>query len=259
MKIRSKKTVLILTMLMLCLLATTAQAAKVSKNGGTTKRKAKAVTVNTKNNTYVGKFTATKKTYWYKFTTLSFDAFYTFTPKNNSIDEAVHFYLLDKSEDELWHDYFYKNGSAVKNLKLKKKTTYYVRIENNYSGKGYAQFTLRARKDKIADVRQKATTMKVSSTMNGTMDGDGDYDWFKFKPAKTAYYTFIAKNLNADGAVNFTLCDQYEEEILRDYFYKNGEFNKVTPVKLKAGKWYYICVNNSGNYTGNYRVSVRKS
>ena len=259
MKTRSRKMVLILTMLMMCLLATTAQAAKYNKNGGTSKRKAKAVTVNAKNNTYVGKFTATKKVYWYKFTTPAYDAFYTFTPKNNSIDAAVYFYLLDKSEDELWHDYYYKNGSGTKNLKLKKKTTYYVRIENNYSGRGYAQFTLRARKDKVADIRTEATVMKVSSTMNGTMDGDGDYDWFKFKPTKTAYYTFVAKNLNIDGAVYFTLCDQYEEELLRDYYYKNGEMNKVTPVKLKKGKWYYIAVNNNYNNVGNYRISVRRS
>ncbi len=83
---------------------------------------------------YVSELNKAKEVDWFKFTTLSEDAYYTITLKNYNIpvggagvgDWHLKMFVYDEHNQEVVYNNSYYNPSA--NIKLEKNTTYYVKV-----------------------------------------------------------------------------------------------------------------------------------
>ena len=242
---------------LVCLLliaGTFSTAFAATLNGG--KSYGKAVKLPKFGASYVGKLTSNRTEMWYKFKTLSTDAFYTVTVKNLSVPDRVEVYFMDVDEEELASDYYvYKNEQMSTNIKLRNNSTYYIRIVATSSNAGNVKTTVSARKDAIGDTRRKAKALTWKKTLTGAIDGNGDSDFFKFKAPKTRVYTITVKNTSCNDRIEAYVTDKYEEELAKDYYvYKNEQMS--AQIKLTKGQMYYIQVLGISG-TGNYKVTVK--
>jgi hypothetical protein len=224
-----------------------AASQKTLKGGSSVK---KAVTASKYGVDYVG--TAKKEqTFWYKFKTKNYDAFYTFTGKNLNSDSWTYFYLCTKNEENVTDGFdVYRNGENSRNLKLKKNTWYYIKIVCKKAGN--YKFNISCKKDTVGDTLKAATTVKTGKSYCYSIDGTDDQDWFKFKVSKTGDYRITFKNLNIDGWLYGYLFTKYEEQLYSHDSYKNGENSQI--VRLKKNTWYYVKLTCSK--TGNYKFSI---
>ncbi len=129
---------------LVCLLliaGTFSTAFAATLNGG--KSYGKAVKLPKFGASYVGKLTSNRTEMWYKFKTLSTDAFYTVTVKNLSVPDRVEVYFMDVDEEELAKDYFvYKNEQMSAQIKLTKGQMYYIQVLG-ISGTGNYKVTVK--------------------------------------------------------------------------------------------------------------------
>jgi len=242
----------LLCVLLLVSACSTAFAATLP--GGKTKGKAaKLAKLKTD---YVGRLTDTRRDGWYKFKTQSYSAFYTVTVKNLSIPNSIHAYLMDANEEEIARKtYFGKNDSFSTNQKLKPNKWYYIHIYNNGSGTGNVKVNVAARKDAVGDTRKTAKAIKKGKAYTGSMDGNSDVDYLKFKATKNGYFTFTIKNTNVSSSIHAYITDPYEEELSRKTYFGKNSAHEVK-LKLQKNKWYYIQVVTTGG-EGNYKVVVK--
>lgn len=252
-----KKTLRRTLAMLVCLLliaGTFSTAFAGTLNGG--KSYGKAVKLPRLGTSYVGKLTANRRTMWYKFKTLSTDAFYTVTVKNLSVPDHIEVYYMDANEEELKREtWLSQNNQLSVNLKLARNKMYYIKIVATSTKAGNVKTTVSARKDAIGDTRGKAKALTWKKTVTGTIDGNGDSDFFKFKAPKTRVYTITVKNASCNEHIEAYITDKYEEELAREtWISKNNQLNKE--IKLKKGQMYYIQVVGSTG-TGNYKVTIK--
>ncbi|MDD6616461.1 MAG: hypothetical protein PUF13_10230 [Lachnospiraceae bacterium] len=230
------------------------EAATKSVQGASTIRKSKTVSCN--GTYYVGRLKRQSQTLWYKFKTKDFDAFYTFYAKNLSMSDSFKIYVCTKDEEELFGSgYLHQGNDYTKNIKLKKNTYYYVKVEGYY-GTGNFKFQVKARRDKTGDTKAKASVVKTNTYYVFSSDGDLDTDWFRFKPTKSGQYTVYFKNLSMTDSFKGYLVSKYEEDLCgSSYLHKNSEYSNT--VYLKKNIWYYIRIE--GFYgVGNYKFRIKK-
>ena len=107
---------------------------------GDSRKYAKAIT---KNQNFVSSMDGSKDVDYLKIKPAK-TGYYSITAKNLSSTGCIHFYFMDKYEEELAQKkYVYKNGTLQTKLKLKKNCWYYIRIENGGSGTGNYRVTVR--------------------------------------------------------------------------------------------------------------------
>ncbi len=235
---------------MLLIVGSFSTAFAASLNGG------KAVKLPKFGTAYVGRLTSNRRVMWYKFKTLSTEAFYTITVKNLSVPAHIEVYYMDADEEEVDSEtWLSKNSQVSVNLKLPKNRTYYIKIASTSTEAGNVKTTVSYRKDAIGDKRSKAKALTLKKTFTGSIDGNGDSDFFKFKAPKTKNYTFTVKNVSCNGHIIAYVTDKYEEELGSDtWISKNNQFDKQ--IKLTKGQTYYIQVIGSSG-TDNYKVTVK--
>ena len=107
----------------------------------------------------------------------------------------------------------------------------------------------------LGDTRGKAKALTWKKTTTGSIDGNKDSDFFKFKAPKTRNYTITVKNASCSEHIEAYITDKYEEELARDtWVSKNYQLSKE--IKLVKGQTYFIQVVGSTG-TGNYKVTVK--
>lgn len=234
---------------------TPAEASTTILKGGTGIKTAKSVPWSS-TKTFVTRMTTSRKHYWFKFKTCSDSRFYTISIKNCSKPGYVDYYLTDSYKDTLKHDYLWNGDSRNISIKLKASKYYYLHLVN-YSGNGpgNVKFSIKSRKDSVGDTLGSAKAIAVSKTYGGTLDGSGDVDYFKFKPASSGSYSFVVKNCNYQGNMDIKVMDRYEDSLGSRTYYK-GDGGTIT-VKLTKGNWYYVKFNGYG-LIGTYKVTVKK-
>lgn len=223
-------------------------------NGG--KTYGKAVKLPKFGTPYVGKLTTNRKVMWYKFKTQSNEGFYTITSKNLSVPDHIEVYYMDADEEELKRDtWLTKNNQMSLNIKLARNRMYYIKYVLTGSNPGNVKTTVSFRKDAIGDTRGKAKALTWKKTATGSIDGNKDSDFFKFKAPKTRNYTITVKNASCSEHIEAYITDKYEEELARDtWVSKNNQLSKE--IKLVKGQTYFIQVVGSTG-TGNYKVTVK--
>ena len=221
---------------------------------------------------YVSELSTAGETDWFKFTTLSEDAYYTITLKNYDMPYhnsgevgnnliAPNIYLYDMFSQELAYSY----NNSTRNIKLEPNTVYYLKVKNgDRKSTGNFSITLNYRFDKEADDKDNALMLSVNSNNKHSLDGWYDVDWFVFKTTSAGEYSI--KFLNHDlpyydyGEVgnnliapNIYVYDADSKEIAYGY---NSCTRKLT---LEANSTYYIKVrlgNGSGKDIGIYSIDI---
>jgi len=204
---------------------------------------------------------------WFKFTTLSDDAYYTIKLKNYDISEGGYldsYYLHLYIYDELNQEIACIGSSASSNIKLENNTTYYVKVLMGSSKKestGNYAVILSYKFDTVSNEKDKATSIDLNSSYTNSLDGIGDVDWFKF--------TTLSENTNY--TVEFKNYDISEGGYLDSYYlhlYIYDEFNQEiaclgsnlsSKVKLENDTTYYIKVlmgSSKKDSIGKYGFSV---
>lgn len=221
-------------------------------NGGSVKKN--AVTISKLATTYSTKFTKSQKRKWYKFKTKNYHAGYRVTVKNVSLEE-MWITLYDSSGNEIDYNSYWKGKSFDVMHKLKKNKWYYLEIENTCSTAGTVSFSVSVRKDAIRDCKANAKALLRNQTFRSSLEGEGDYDYFKFKPSATGYYTFDFFNIGGYSK-DILITDSKNNDLDYDFFVRANKHFK-SKRKLIKGRWYYIKISPCSADGGYYSVTIR--
>lgn len=242
----------LLCILLIASACTTAFAVNLA--GGTTM--GKAAKMSKFGTPYVGRLISSRKVLWYKFKTANYDAFYDITGKNLSVAGWINIHLLDSNEEDLGGTrYMGKNDVFHRNFKLKKNRWYYLRVMNDDNATGNVKLIVTCTKDVVGDTRGKAKQIQWKKAYFGTMDGEKDVDYLKFKAPKTREYTFYLKNVTVNSYITTHVTNSDEEELTMDR-YMNANEERVRKIKLRKGQWYFVDIITDGG-TGKYKVLIK--
>lgn len=217
---------------------------------------------------YVSEISVPSESNWFKFTTVSDAAYYTVSMTLYSLPGdpyGPHIYLYDANLKQI--DDLLCVSSAITNKKLETNSTYYIKVCNRPDNGRYDEgdvgnyeIKVSYTKDIDDDSMNYATEIQVNNAYNRSMDGWGDYDYFKFTAPISAEYVFTAKNynINTDGyMLNFALKDEYSQT-MGSCKCPKGE-QRSFKITLEKDHVYYI-ESYMGSYrwkeTGNYEFSV---
>ena len=214
---------------------------------------------------YVSELSKAKEVDWFKFTTLSEDAYYTIYLENYNIYEmsganwALHLYVLDAYSQEIVH----LQSTSNANIKLEKNTTYYIRV---YMGEfvedatGNFAIKISYKLDPVSDIKEEATEIDINTLHKYSLDGTGDTDWYKFTVPADGKYKVTLENYNIyemsgeKWALHLYVFDAYIKMLAHQQYSGSKE------ITLEKGVTYYIRVNMGefGDiYTGNYGFIIQ--
>ncbi len=259
--------------LSLSIFAVSASAVATPLVAGNTKES--ATNIPTFGTEYVSELSTAGETDWFKFTTLSEDAYYTITLKNYNMPYfnygevgndsiAPNIFLYDTFLKEISHSY----NNSTRNIKLEPDTIYYIKVLNgDKKSTGNFSVTIDYKYDGVENDKENATNLYVNSTSTHSLDGWGDIDWFKFTTTSAGEYTINFTNhdlpyydhgeIGNEGiAPNIFVYDVSSNEIAKGY---NSSTRKL---ELEANVTYYIKVligyGNSKDM-GSYSISITNS
>lgn len=216
---------------------------------------------------YVSSLSAAKEQDWFKFKTISSDAYYTIKITNYSVpanstteNYALNLYIYNIYDQLVSHI----TASNSSNVKLESNTDYYIKVSTGKyvdTATGNYELKISYKLDPNPNSKADATAISVNTLYKPSLDGVGDADWFKLTAPINGKYTFKFENysvpLNSSTenyALNFYVYDVYDKLILHKLGTASGELT------LEAGATYYIRVQN-GKYetaaTGNYGIMVQ--
>ncbi len=221
------------------------------------------------NVTYVSSLTKNAETDWLKFTTLAEDAYYTIYLENYSISEGTSWsdsdnlllYAYDVYNRQI--AYFASTGNA--NIKLERSTTYYIKVNmgsDRPSATGNYAIKIAYQLDPVPNTQSEATTISINTLFKRSLDGTGDYDWYKFTAPIAGKYKVTLENYNISEGTNWSDSDNLHLHAF-DVYNKTliSQISAGTQeTTLEAGETYYIRVNmgSDRNYaTGNYGIKVQ--
>ena len=211
---------------------------------------------------YVSELSKVGEIDWFKFTTLSEDAYYTVSfklyslPTGSSYNYGPNFTLYDMYLQEIDTDY----RSTSFNYKLEPNCTYYIKINGakNYNGTGTYEVKVDYVYDAEENYKDGATKINLNQSYIKSLDGFTDEDWFKFTAQKSGEYVinFTLNSLPTGTSSGFaTNCSVYDEYLKT---LATGYNSRTFTLNLEAGQTYYIRVFNSEfhNCTGTYEIKV---
>ncbi len=223
---------------------------------------------------YVSSLSKAKEIDWFKFTTVSNDAYYSVKLKNYNLagynyeDEYIgqytpNIYVYDANMQII----AYGSNNVTLNKKLENNTTYYIKIymgEYVESSTGNYEISVSYKFDTVANDMENAKIISINSTHTDSLDGTKDIDYFKFTSTAASEYIITLKNYDLAGY-------NYEDEYIKQYtpnIYIYDAYsqqlahrsNNVTfSVTLEANTVYYIKIQMGEyveNSTGNYAITV---
>ncbi len=219
---------------------------------------------------YVSTLSKSDEADWFKFTTLSQDAYYNFSFKNYNIpnghkyDTDVHLFLYDVNMQICEETEAAINASASFNLKLENSVTYYLKVCNGIPtdiNTGNYEIKIDYTLDNVPNSMDRATAIAINTEYTSSLDGYGDIDYFKFIAPSNGNFTFSGTNHNVatgqrfEYRLHFYLFDKFEYLLTDFEMYENE--TKTSDVALEAGNEYYIkVIHDTENRMGNYSFSV---
>ena len=215
-----------------------------------------------------------EKTY-YKFTTDSTDAFYTFTLNVFGTSEsgaAAYVYsgseLMDSQKlVDVWTN---EGGSATDNVvkDFQPDSTYYVVLENFSDDKtAKGSIVVKQYPDDRGDSVEAATVFKVGTEASGCVENINDVDFLTFTTDGTdSFYGIEVSAIGTEGRLGY---DVYDNKELLESGKLHGnvvEYGRKDIVdlkkRLKPNKTYYIKVAGYGEINGDnplkYTVKIKK-
>lgn len=222
---------------------------------------------------YVSSLSKAGEVDWFKFTTLSEDAYYTFILKNYSMPYydygevgnssiAPNIYIYDTYLKQLTYSY----NNSTRNLKLEPDTVYYIKILNgDGNSTGNYSVMIEYRHDLVPNEKSNAYQLQLNKSSVNTFDGWGDVDWFRFTTTVAGDYIIKLKNHDLNGykdnypygndalSPNIFVYDKYDAAL------KETNNNVSFTLSLEANTVYYIKMVMGSAYskqTGTYELSV---
>lgn len=215
---------------------------------------------------YVSELSKAGETDWFKFTTLSEDAYYTISLENYNIFEwagsegyALNMFVYDAYNEQITH--ISRTNSA--NVKLEKNTTYYIKVctgERIWDSTGNYEVMVSYKLDRVSNIKEEATVVSINNTYNNSLDGTGDIDWFSFTVPNDGTYKVAFENYdiyesvgNENYVSNLFIYDKYNKQIV------NIQRTNSMEVKLEKDTTYYVKVTMGykvADSTGNYGFSI---
>lgn len=120
---------------------------------------------------------------WRKFTTSGNDSFYYIHVKNIDVGAyGAYIHLKTQHNETVW-EALNMGGSGAKAytwMKLKPNTTYYFECYTKNKVSGNIAIYVAESKDDEPDAMTKAKSCKLGTLCTGSLDGQGDIDWFSF-------------------------------------------------------------------------------
>lgn len=216
---------------------------------------------------YVSELSVSTEYDWFKFTTNSDDAFYSISFKLYSLASgtggsfAPWVFLYDENLQTIESNY----NSRLFNHKLEKNTTYYIMVRNGsfHDCTGTYEIKVSYKLDETGSSQATAKTIGINETVNSSLDGYNDVDYFTFTAPISGKYNFSLVNCNIGGngtsanfALNLNLHDEYGKGLGSDYC--NGEYGTAQfSADLEAGEKYYLKVfHKISTSLGNYEIKV---
>ena len=133
---------------------------------------------------YVSSLSKAEEVDWFKFTTLSEDAFYNVYFENYNLantdswsvnsDYSPHLYLYDENMKQLEWCYTGGDRTGSFNLKLESSTEYYIKILMGKEKKdsiGNYQITISAKLDNIPDTLEESSKIQLNTKIISSLDG----------------------------------------------------------------------------------------
>lgn len=189
------------------------------------------------------------------------NGFYTVTYKNLSVEGDTAYSIETPVGEYLYGDkYVYKSEGYVINRKLEPGR--YILKVNNYQHKtGNVKVNVACRDDNVGDDQANAKAIKLGESVNGTLDGYDDNDYYKFVAPAKGTYEFYGKNLTMDVDCHFAVYASSEERMFEEnYMYKNEDASCA--IKCEKGDVYYLQYSyyyaSNEPKVGKYKVYVKK-
>ncbi len=230
---------------------------------------------------YVSSLSKAEEVDWFKFTTLSEDAFYNVYFENYNLantdswsvnsDYSPHLYLYDENMKQLEWCYTGGDRTGSFNLKLESSTEYYIKILMGKEKKdsiGNYQITISAKLDNIPDTLEESIKIQLNTKIISSLDGYPDTDWFSFTTGSSDeeyaihFVNYDLPNtsswsVNRDYSPNIDMYDKYMQTIASDYTRGNKE--TTFKVALEANTTYYVKIymgSDKLGSVGNYEFTV---
>lgn len=215
---------------------------------------------------------------WFKFTTLTDDAYYTISLTNDTIAAEGKDWNVQYTFHAILFDSEGKQISVIKagysctesvSIKLNRYEIYYLEMKTgSYAANctGTYEFNISFKYDVAPNEMNEAAYIPIGTNNICSLDGYADSDWYKFVAPITGTYTFtlINDNINAQGD------DWSEPFCLNFYFYNRLErrigYNKAArnvkkemSIDLTQNELYYIkvCTGSQAlSATGYYEIMI---
>lgn len=261
-KISKIISLLMAAVIALSVFAVSASAVATELAAGSTK--ATATKIPSFGTEYVSSLSKAGEQDWFKFTTLSDDAYYTIALENYNINsgsnstQQVNLFVYDTYLKEI----SFLSDTSSTNIKLEKNTTYYIKVTMGYNRPEYTgnyEILLTYILDPVSNNMSEATAININRSYDYSLDGTGDIDWYKFDAPISGTYKMSLVNKNIQEGWNDTqylqmhLMDEYQKTISTCYSTSSAE------VTLEKGHTYYIKIvmgHNRSYWIGNYGFSV---
>ena len=226
-------------------------------NGSAAKKN--AVTVPKLGTTYTTRIIRSQKRKWYKFKTRDCNAGYRIVVKNVNISKEMWVNIYDSNGVNFDGEFLRKGDKYDVMYKLKRNQWYFIEITNAYSSAGTVSLYMSFRKDFIGDSKVSAKAINRKTTYNSSIEGQYDFDFFKFQPTAAGYYTFDFFNIGGSYK-DIVIRDSYGKELDYEFWLKADRHFKSRN-KLIKGRWYFIQISGAcqGALTrsGYYSITVR--
>lgn len=215
---------------------------------------------------YVSALSTSGEADWFKFTTLSSDAYYTINFTNYNIESGWN----NTQKPCIWlYDAYKKELSSCAdtssmNIKLENDTTYYLLVQMGYNRPdhtGNYEIKLSYKYDPAPNDMENSVEIGFNNQYEAALDGYGDVDFYKFTTPVAGVYKMsfincdIPTGWNETQKPNIFIYDKFNQTL--SYVYSSGEQN--WEVTLEANQTYYlkICMGyNSLDHVGNYKFSI---
>lgn len=200
-------------------------------------------------------------TAYFMFTTPDIKAFYYLYLKNYNIrhqlEHAFGLTVQNKYGENIAENLQLSSGrEGTVNFKLEPDTTYYIRAVNVRSGN--FQFRIAYKEDIVGDTAETSKGISLDKTVNGSIDGDADQDWYHFTAKNAGDYVLSFQNLNMPNGIDEVYAktvSSYGEDMGSGSWINRNKGGDVLLKGLSANTTYYVQIA-TGNITGNYRFSV---
>lgn len=191
----------------------------------------------------------------------SSDNFYSIYYKNLSVDCRTSF-TIESSVGEVIHECSYLRASdgCYYNKKLP-SGTYILKVHQGNSKKENIKINVSSRKDDVGDSWESAKKIVEGKTLQGSLDGAYDNDYYKFVVPENGTYEIYAKNLSIASKTYFGVYSS-SEELMGDRTYIGKNEDGYIHLKCTKGDVYYLryCYQYSDYQEsdfGNYKIYVK--